>query len=337
MKLTLTSFTLPLKHAFTISRRSFDQQDTLIVTLEKDGIKGFGEATSNPYYPNTEMETMTQQLEKLRDVIEKYDGNDPAKFWEAMKTSFAEHPFAQCALDVAVWDWYGKKNNLALYECWHLNPGNIPPTSYTLSIDTADKMIERMQQNPWPVYKIKLGKENDIELVTELRKHTKSKFWVDVNAAWSVDEAIKKSFLLKALGVEFIEQPLPADDWAGMKILYQESALPLIADESCRTFEDIAHCADCFHGVNIKIMKAGGLTPALKMIQTAKSLNLKTMVGCMTESTVGISAIAHLLPLLDYADMDGALFLTEDIARGVEILSSGVKYADAKGSGVVLV
>lgn len=336
MKLTLTSFTLPLKHAFTISRRSFDQQDTLIVTLEKDGIKGFGEATSNPYYPNTEIETMTQQLEELRDLIEKYNGMNPAEFWEKMNPFFEKHPFAQCALDVAAWDWYGKKNNQALYECWNLNPGNIPPTSYTLSIDSPGKMIERMRQNPWPVYKIKLGKDNDIELVTALRQHTKSKFWVDINAAWSVNEAIEKSFLLKALGVEFIEQPLPADDWTGMEKLYQASALPLIADESCRTYDDIARCADCFHGVNIKIMKAGGLTPTLKMIQKAKSLNLKTMVGCMTESTVGISAIAHLLPLLDYADMDGALFLKKDIARGVEITANEVKYADEKGSGAIL-
>jgi L-alanine-DL-glutamate epimerase-like enolase superfamily enzyme len=173
--------------------------------------------------------------------------------------------------------------------------------------------------------------------VKELRQHTDAVFRVDANCAWGVEETIENSRQLKPLGVEFIEQPMRADDMEGMKEVYQRSELPLIADESCITEADVAKCHGYFHGVNIKLTKCGGLTPARRMIAEAKSQGMKVMVGCMTESSVGISAIAQLLPLLDYVDMDGALLLSKDIASGVTIDYGKVNYSEVNGTGVTLI
>jgi L-alanine-DL-glutamate epimerase-like enolase superfamily enzyme len=181
-----------------------------------------------------------------------------------------------------------------------------------------------------------LGTPHDLEIVRELRKHTDAIFRVDANCAWTADEAIRNSPALKELGVEFIEQPLPPDRWDDMKRVYRESALPVIADESCQVEPDVERCLGHFHGINVKLVKCGGLTPARRMIQRAGQLGLKTMVGCMTESTVGISAIGQLLPLLDYVDMDGALLLARDIATGVRIERGRIHFPEENGCGVRL-
>jgi L-alanine-DL-glutamate epimerase-like enolase superfamily enzyme len=189
---------------------------------------------------------------------------------------------------------------------------------------------------PWDLYKIKLGTSDDLRIVKELRKHTSAIFRVDANCGWTPQETIQNADELKKLGVEFIEQPLKADDWQGMKLVYQHSNLPLIADESCIVEADVEKCAAYFHGINIKLMKCGGITPARRMIEKARQLGLKVMIGCMTESTVGVSAIAHLAPLLDYVDMDGPLLLTNDTAKGVQITREKVIFAEGNGTGVRL-
>ena len=209
-------------------------------------------------------------------------------------------------------------------------------TDYTIGIDSVEKMVAKMKELPWPIYKIKLGTKNDIEIVTELRKHTDAIFRIDANCGWTVEQAIENSFKLKELGVEFLEQPLKADDFEGAKKLYKASALPIIADESCIIETDVEKCVGLFHGVNVKLTKCGGLTPGKRMLENAKKLGLKTMVGCMTESAVGISAIAHLLPLLDYVDMDGSLLLKKDIATGITINNGVIFYADENGIGTSL-
>ncbi len=158
-----------------------------------------------------------------------------------------------------------------------------------------------------------------MKIVRELRRHTAAVFRVDANCSWTVEQTIGNSRELKALGVEFIEQPLPAGDWEGMKRVFAESALPVMADESCLVEEDVPRCLGFFHGVNIKLVKCGGMTPARRMIAAARRLGLKVMMGCMTESTVGISAIAQFLPLLDYVDMDGAVLIARDVASGVRL------------------
>jgi len=196
-------------------------------------------------------------------------------------------------------------------------------------------MLRKMAEFPdWPVYKIKLGTDDDLNIVSRLREHTDAVFRVDANCAWSVEQTIANSAALKELGVEFIEQPLPREQWREMEQVVRESALPIIADESCQMESDVGRCAGCFHGVNVKLVKCGGLTPAKRMLESARSQGLKTMVGCMTESTVGISAIGQLLPLLDYVDMDGALLLADDIATGVRIEQGRVILPDENGCGV---
>ena len=224
-----------------------------------------------------------------------------------------------------------------MYEYWDYSIEENPKTNYTIGIDSIEKMVSKLIEKPWPIYKIKLGTPDDIKIITELRKHTDSIFRIDANCAWDVDETIKNSIQLRKLGVEFIEQPLKADNWDGHKEVYLNSKLPIIADESCQIEPDVLKCYNHFHGINVKLVKCGGLTSAKRMLLKAKELKMKTMVGCMTESSVGISAIAHLLPILNYVDMDGALLLKQDIAKGVTIDNGIVSYSLEKGIGASLI
>jgi L-alanine-DL-glutamate epimerase-like enolase superfamily enzyme len=204
-------------------------------------------------------------------------------------------------------------------------------------MDTVERMVAKMQEfADWPIYKIKLGTPDDLQIVTELRSHTQAVFRVDANTSWTVEQTIANARELKRLGVEFIEQPLPRGDFDGMRRVFAESAVPIIADESCHSEEDVERCSGCFHGINIKLMKAGGLTPARRMIARARQLGLQVMVGCMTESSIGISAIAQLLPLLDYVDMDGAVLLANDIATGVRVERGRAIFPDENGTGARL-
>lgn len=337
MELKLHQFDLPLKHTFTITHESRDVQPTLIVELSWHGKSGFGEATETPYYGIT-MEKMVAQVESIRHLLPNDILPHPTDFWKMLsKTLLDDHPFALCALDVAYWDLWGKTHNKALYEIWGLDISNNPITDYTIGIDTVETMVSKMREMPFPLYKIKLGTDQDLEIVEALRKETDAVFRVDANTAWTPEQTIYFTPELKKLGVEFIEQPLKADNWEGMKRVFQASELPIIADESCILEEDVAKCAGYFHGVNIKLMKCGGLTPALRMIQQAKSLGLKVMVGCMTESTIGCSAIAQLLPLLDFVDMDGCLLVDDQISKGITIDYGKVHFANASGTGAELI
>ncbi|HEY6564475.1 MAG TPA: dipeptide epimerase, partial [Pirellulaceae bacterium] len=247
------------------------------------------------------------------------------------------HPFAQCALDQAAHDWWGKRHGNRTYELWGLTADKLPASNYTIGLDATDVMIRKLQERPdWPIYKIKLGTDHDLDLVRALRQHTAAKFRVDANCGWTADETLARATTLRDLGVEFIEQPLPADDDAGYQKLVRECPLPIIADESCLRESDVAACQGKFHGINIKLVKCGGMTPARRMIAEARRLGLKVMMGCMTESSVGISAIAQFLPLLDYVDMDGAVLLAEDIATGVQVERGICTFSNVPGHGVSL-
>jgi len=335
MQIEIQKHTLELAHTFTISRESHDTQDTMIVGLSFDGKTGYGEATSNPYYSST-VESMTAEIEAVREAIENYDFDSPENFYQHL-VSLGLLNFTLCALDLAANDLYGKLKEKPLYEIWGTNTNYYPTTNYTIGIDTIEKMVEKLKEKPWPVYKIKLGTKDDVAIIRELRKHTDSIFRIDANCAWTAEETIKNAPLLKELGVEFLEQPLKADNWEGMKKVKASCVLPVIADESCIVESDVEKCGPYFDGINIKLTKCGGLTPARRMITEGKELGLKIMVGCMTESTVGISAIAQLLPQLDFVDMDGAMLLKGDIATGVEILEGGkVVFPELPGSGIAL-
>lgn len=335
MNLHVQGLDLPLKHRFTIAHQSREVQETLIVRLEEDGLFGLGESTTNPFYGIT-LDNMREALEKFKPILLGGKWNTPAELWELGKEVFRDNPFAQCALDQAAWDLYTKKQGKKLYEYLDLNPQRIPTTNFTIGIDTVEKMCAKLREVVWPIYKIKLGTDQDLEIVRELRKNTNSVFRVDANCAWTVDQAISYSEELALLGVEFIEQPLAKDNLEGMREVFALSKLPVIADESCISEADVDKCQGRFHGVNIKLVKAGGITPALRMIQKAKSLGMKTMVGCMTESSVGISAIAHIAPLLDYVDMDGAMLLAKDPAKGVRIFPDEVRFPEGPGIGAEL-
>ena len=335
MKIKLHSFNLELKHTFTISRESHDFQETLIIELNSDGFSGFGEATSNPYY-NSTTDKMIAIISKNKAFIASLSTEKPTEFWRKLQPLFKDDMFALCALDMAFNDLYARKQNKKLYEVWGLKIDRNPMTDYTIGIDSVEKMVAKMKELPWPIYKIKLGTKDDIKIVKELRKHSDAIFRIDANCGWTAEQAIENSFKLKELGVEFLEQPLKADDIEGAKKLYKNAALPIIADESCIVESDVEKCVGLFHGVNVKLTKCGGVTPGKRMLENARKLGLKTMVGCMTESTVGISAIAHLLPLLDYVDMDGSLLLKTDIATGITINNGVISYADENGTGVKL-
>jgi L-alanine-DL-glutamate epimerase-like enolase superfamily enzyme len=305
----------------------------MIVELKDGDISGYGEASENPYYHKT-LENMIQDLQNCKSIIENDTQETPEEFWDKMYPHLKEDMFALCALDLAYNDLYARKKGKKLYDLWNFDISNNPLTNYTIGIDTIEKMVAKMQETPWPVYKIKLGTKNDIEIVKELRKHSDAIFRIDANCAWTAEETIKNSLELEKLGVEFLEQPLPAEDWEGARKVFLESVLPIIADESCQVESDVEKCHDHFHGINIKLVKCGGLTPARRMLKKAKELDMNKMVGCMTESSIGISAIAHLLPELDYVDMDGAMLLSKDIAEGVTISSGKVTYSHLNGIGV---
>jgi L-alanine-DL-glutamate epimerase-like enolase superfamily enzyme len=333
MKVAYKTINLPFRYPFTISKGTKTHQPSLIVQLEHRGVVGYGEAPAITYY-NIPVEKMIADLEAKKQFVEKFAFTDPERYWHYLHHLYPQNNFLVCALDIAAWDMYGKIRQKPLYKLWDLDPQKAPPTDYTIGIDTIEKMVEKMQEKPWPIYKIKLGTDEDIAIVTALRKHTDAILRVDANAAWTADEALAKLPALKDLGVEFVEQPLAKDDWEGMKRLYEQSPLPLIADESCVLEADVQKCHGHFHGINIKLTKCSGITPARRMIANARSLNMKVMVGSMNESTIGSAAIAHLNPLLDYVDMDGPLLLAEDIATGLQFDFGKVSYSDEPGLGV---
>jgi L-alanine-DL-glutamate epimerase-like enolase superfamily enzyme len=328
-------FDLPLAAPFRIAHETRMAQPTVIACLSDGEYRGLGEATATRYY-GLVAEEMIANLERLRSLIESTPLHSPEAYWENLRPHIGDRPFEQCALDVAAHDLHARRMGLPLYQLWKLDPHRAPLTSFTIGIGPIEEMQEKIRARPWPIYKIKLGADEDLEIVRALRRETRAIFRVDANTAWTAEQTIAYAPELKKLGVEFIEQPLPAGDWEGMREVYLHCALPVIADESCQGEADVDKCQGFFHGVNIKLMKCGGLTPARRMIDRARTLGLSVMVGCMTESSVGISAIAHLSPLLDYVDMDGALLLKEDIALGVCIDEGKVYFPNASGTGASL-
>ncbi|GAA4310454.1 dipeptide epimerase [Pontixanthobacter gangjinensis] len=335
MKIDYKSFNLELKNTFTISHGSRDYQPTLIVVLSDSGYTGYGEAAATVYY-GVSVEKMIASIRSVEPIIAENIQKTPEELWELTFPHLKNDPFAQCALDMAMHDLHGKRNGQPLYKMWGLDNSRVPLTNYTIGIDTVENMVKKIREFPWPLYKIKLGTDDDIAIVKELRKHTDSIFRLDANAAWTAEQAIGNSEALKDLNVEFLEQPLNPKDTLGMEALYKHSRLPVIADESCIVEADVEKCAPYFHGVNIKLTKCGGLTPGRRMIKKARELGLKVMVGCMTESTVSMSAIGQLLPMLDYVDMDGALLIRNDIADGVKVYDGKVHYPNRNGTGAKL-
>lgn len=333
MKVQYWPYSLKFRHPFTISKGTKTHQPTLIVELDHMGIKGYGEACAIAYY-NIPVEKMIADLETKKQFVEKFAFTDPERYWHYLHHLFPQNNFLVCALDIAAWDLYGKLKGKQLYEMWGGDISKNPVCDYTIGIDTIDKMLAKMKEKPWPIYKIKVGTADDIAIVRALRENTNAELRVDANAAWSLETALKLIPQLNELGVELVEQPLAKDDWEGMKVLYKKSELPLYADEACVLEQDVEKCKDHFHGINIKLTKCSGITPARRMIQKARELDMKVMIGCMNESTVGAAAIAHLLPFIDHVDMDGPLLLEEDLATGITYDFGKIGYSGMPGLGI---
>lgn len=334
MQLKSYSFDLQFEYPFTIAKGTKTHQPVLVVSLGLGPrFIGFGEATAISYY-NVTVPAMQELLEAKRGMIERYALTDPMRFWHFLHHLIPGQDFLISALDIAGWDLFAQMRRMPLYRLLGLNFTKIPTTDYTLGIDTPENMVAKMAAHPWPVYKIKIGKPEDIDLIRALRTHTAAPFRVDANESLHFEDAKRLLPELQALGVSMLEQPLAKGEWDAMKELKQESPIPLFADESCVGEADVAKCVGSFHGINIKLSKCGGITPALRMIEEAKMTGLKVMVGSMNESTIGASAVVHLAPLLDELDVDGPLLLKENIASGLQYENGTVKITGADGLGI---
>jgi len=337
MKLTYEVKRINLKHTWTISRNSSDYKDNVFVYLEKDGITGVGEAGPNIRYDETPESTVAT----IKKAIPLFTNADPLEYVQLgydIKELVPGQTAAKAAVDIALMDWVGKALNVPLYRLWGLDPNKSPYTSFTIGIDTIEVVKQKtLEAAPYKILKVKVGKEGDEDLIKAVRSVTDKPIRVDANEGWTDKEvAIKKIEWLVKNGVEFIEQPLPAKMMEETRWLRDRVEVPIIADEAVKTASDIPKLAEAYDGINIKIMKAGGLQEALRMIWLAKSLNMKIMIGCMIESSVGCSAAAQLCSLIDYADLDGNLLISDDPFRGTNVVDGKIILNDRPGHGAIV-
>jgi len=324
-----------LQHTWTISRNSSDYKDNVFVKINKDGVVGYGEAAPNVRY-GEDHEKTTKRINSVKDLIENYDLWCFAELKEDLFKKIVDQNCARCALDIAVLDWIGKKLNVPLYKFYGIDKAKTPITSFSIGIDTPDVIKQKVEEaEKYPILKIKVGRENDKEIMNAVRSVTDKTVRVDANEGWKKKEiALEKIKWLKDMGVEFVEQPMPSSMIEETKWLRDKVDMPLVADEAVKTAADIPKLSQAYDGINIKLMKAGGPQEAMRMIHLAKALKMKIMLGCMIESSVAISAAAHLSPLVDWADLDGNLLLREDPFGGVEVKQGKLILNDKPGLGV---
>ena len=336
MEIRIHTVELPMKRALTITHGTTESLRNIVVELIDGELRGYGESAPLPYYGVT-ADSIAASLRAARRRIEETPWQSPEELWDRLLPVLGHDRFALCAVDLAAHDLWGKKLKKQVYELWGLSRADCPPTNYTIGLDPPDVMALKIREAPgFGCYKIKLNADDPVGRVRVLRRETDAVFRVDANTAWTAEQTIVWARELRDLGVEFIEQPLPAENISAMPAVRRDSGLPIIADENCVVPEDVERCASAFDGVNIKLTKAGGLTAARRMVADARRRGLKVMVGCMTETSIGIGAIAQIAPMLDYVDMDGALLLADDIADGVRINGGVVEYSDQPGLGFSL-
>ncbi|RQO30039.1 dipeptide epimerase [Taibaiella sp. KBW10] len=310
MQLTYQRHSFPFQYPFQISKGIKTHQESLTITLGIAALKGYGEATAITYHGVT-VEGMVALLEAKRMMIAQYTLTTPDRFWHFLHHLIPGEHFLTSALDMAAWDLYGQMRRMPVYKLLGLAWQNVPLTDYTIGITTPAEAADRIKAHPWPVYKLKLGSRQDMEVIRAVRAATDAVIRIDANEGWNVEDAKALLPELQQIGVELIEQPLDKADLEGMKVLKELTHIPIIADEACQGEKDLVICADLYDGINIKLSKCSGITPALELIKKAKASGLKIMLGSMNEGIVGASALSHLLPLADYADIDGPL-LSED-------------------------
>lgn len=335
MKLRFYPYTLELKHTFTVAVSSRTTTPVMMVEVEQDGIIGYGEASMPPYLGESQ-ETAKAFLSKVD--LSKYD--NPATFEDVLADVDSIAPgnhAAKAALDIALHDWLGKKLGFAWYQVWGIDPKKTPVTTFTIGIDKDKEVIRQKvrEADIYKVLKVKLGRDNDKEMIETIREVTDKTLRADVNQGWKDKEyALRMIEWLAAKGIDMIEQPMPKemlDDHAWLK---ERSPIPIIGDESVIRIADVRRAWGVYHGINIKLMKCTGMHEAYKMIQLARGLEMKVMLGCMTETSCAISAAAQLSPLVDYADLDGAVLIKNDIFRGATIVDGKVIMPEGPGIGV---
>mgnify|MGYP005831028903 CR=1 FL=1 len=334
MNITAFPVSLPLRHTFRIARHAEDVSENFYVTVRWNGLRGIGEGAPSPRYG----ETVARGIAAVSEVAAGLQAlHSPEEALRALAELPIASAAARAALEMALLDLWGQQQGEQLYSLLGVPPAPIPPTSFTLGIAAPDVISSKVvEAAPYAILKIKLGAQSDYAIVETVRALTDKPLRVDANEGWTPEQAATMMSWLEDKGVELVEQPLPAGDLAAMRWLRQRVRLPLVADESCRRAEDIPSLVGAFDALNIKLSKCGGLQEALRMIRLAREHGLKVMLGCMIESSVGITAAAHLASLVDYVDLDGHLLLAADPYEGVTVHEGRLVLPNRPGIGVTL-
>lgn len=335
MTLRFRPYELELKHIFTIATSSRKSTPVMLTEIEYDGIIGYGEASMPPYLGESH-ETVNNFL-KMVNLARFSSPFLMEEILDYIELLAPGNYAAKASIDIALHDLVGKLMNQPWYRIWGLNPGKTPFTSFTIGIDTPEVVKKKVEEaSPYRILKVKLGQDNDKEMIKTIRSVTDKPLCVDVNQGWRDREmALDMIHWLKEQGVVFVEQPMPKALVEDLAWLTQKSPLPVIADESVQTIMDVKKADGVYNGINIKLMKCGGMRSAFKMINTARALNMKVMIGCMTETSCAISAAAQLSPMVDWADLDGNLLISNDIYEGVIVVDGKLVLPDRPGIGII--
>lgn len=335
MKVSWERVSLHTRMPFVISRWGYSGHENVIVSITDDGVTGMGEAAPNRYYGES-ADSVVAAFEVYKPVVEK------AEYWSleateiALSAALGGNASARAALSSAIHDLYARKLGVPLHRMWGLSTAVMPLSSFTIAIDDVDGLRRRVKDAAqYPVLKIKLGTDRDEEIVRTVREAAPEKtLRVDANAAWTPEQAVARSTMLRDNGVESLEQPVAGTDIEGLRFVRERCGMPVIADESCLVSHDIPQLVGACDAINIKLAKCGSLREALRMIHTARAHDMGVMAGCMIETSLGISGIAQIAPLLDTADFDGAALLAEDPFQGATIAGGRIALGDGPGLGV---
>ena len=334
LRLSFDVLSLQTRHPFTIARGSNTLYRRVRVRLaDADGLEGWGEAAPSPYYGET-ADTVIAALGRLAPALPA-DASDLEGADAALLRASPADAAARAAVSAALHDLAGKRLGAPLWKLWGLDPARAPLTSFTIGLDTPERVQAKVREAAaYPILKVKVGTPDDAAVLRAIREVTDKPLRVDANAGWTPAEALARLPLLEEMRVEMIEQPVAPADLEGLAAVHRASRIPIVADESCRTAADIPKLAGAVDGINIKLAKCGSLREALRMVEAARRHGLSVMVGCMIETSLGITAAAHLTPLLDLADLDGAALLERDPFVGATIDGGRIALPTGPGLGV---
>jgi L-alanine-DL-glutamate epimerase-like enolase superfamily enzyme len=335
MKLSYQPYTLDLKHVFTIATSSRTTTPVMLTTIEWEGIIGYGEASMPPYLGESH-ETVANFLSKV-DLSQFNDPFDLDNILEYVDSIAAKNPAAKASVDIALHDLLGKIMNQPWYKIWGLDKNKTPLTTYTIGIDTPEVVRQKVKEaDEYKVLKVKLGRETDKEMIETIRSVTDKPLTVDVNQGWKDKQfALEMIHWLKEKGIVFVEQPMPKEQIDDMAWLTEHSPLPTIGDESVQRLEDVRKAYGVYSGINVKLMKCTGMREAHKMFTLAKALGMRLMIGCMTETSCAIAAAAQLSPLVEWADLDGNLLISNDPYEGTKVIDGKITLFDRPGIGII--